>query len=190
MNIMKIKIIKPLISLFAILLSSLSFAHHSSTEFTNVRATLEGQLIQVAWRNPHPSLTFQSSSTEELWSLQLPGTIESLSATGITADSFIIGQSLNIAGLLSGRSDNFLQITNMLLPDGNELILKTGLQPVWTQAVEIMDEALISNNVIASDISNRILINDRLFIILGMFIALISAYFISMFRVKSMRESF
>ena len=190
MNIMKITLIKSLISLLAILLSSLSFAHHSSTEFTNARVEMEGRLIQVSWRNPHPSLTFQSANTGELWNIQLPGTIESLSARGITLNTFVIGQNLNIAGLPSRRLDNFLQVTHVLLPDGKELILKAGSQPVWTQSIEIVNEALIANDVITSDISGNILINDKIFIIFSIFIALMSAFAISTFRVKSLQESF
>ncbi len=116
MNIMKSTLIKPLISLFAIFLSSLSFAHHSTTEFTNTRVEMEGQLVQLSWRNPHPSLTFQSLTTGEFWNIQLPGTIESLSARGITSDSFTIGQSLNIAGQLSGRSENFYKAPMLYFP--------------------------------------------------------------------------
>jgi hypothetical protein len=189
MNITKITLSKSFTLLFAILLSSLSFAHHSSSEFSNANVEMEGQLRQINWRNPHPSLTFQSSKTEELWSLQLPGTIESLSARGISLDSFVIGQSLNISGLISRRSGNLLQLTHVLLPQGNELTLKAGIQPAWAQPNAIETQILVADDFAASELSSNISMTDKIFILFGIFIALVSAYVISTFRVKSLQAS-
>jgi hypothetical protein len=133
---------------FVSLMPSLAMAHHSSSEFTNARVELEGTLLQVSWRNPHPSLTFQLASTGELWNIQIPGTIESLAANNITANSFETGQNINIAGLISTRIDNYIQCTHVLFSNGEELILKQGLQPLWTQATETISQATITNNVI------------------------------------------
>lgn len=133
---------------FFSLMPSLTLAHHSSSEFTNARIELEGTLLQVSWRNPHPSLTFQLASTGELWNIQLPGTIESLRANNITTNSFEPGQNINIAGLISTRIDNYIQGTHVLFSNGEELILKQGLQPLWTQVTETISQAPITNNVI------------------------------------------
>lgn len=144
--------IKTLVAIvFVSLMPSLSLAHHSSSEFSNARVELEGTLLQVSWRNPHPSLTFQLASTGELWNIQIPGTIESLTASNITANSFEIGQTINIAGLISTRTDNYVQGTHILFSNGKELLLKEGLQPLWTQPAETMSQTIATNNVILLD---------------------------------------
>ena len=144
--------IKTLVAVvFAFLMPSLALAHHSSSEFSNAGVELEGTLLQVSWRNPHPSLTFQSASTGELWNIQIPGTIESLTANNITASSFEIGQTINIAGLISTRIENYVQGTHILFSNGEELLLKQDLQPLWTQPAETMSQAIATNNVILLD---------------------------------------
>ena len=154
MHTAKIKntFIKTLVAVvFVSLMPSLAFSHHSSSEFSNARVELEGTLLQVSWRNPHPSLTFQLAGTGELWNIQIPGTIESLTADNITASSFEVGQSINIAGLISTRIENYVQGTHVLFSNGEELLLKQGLQPLWTQPNEIMSQAITTNTMIILD---------------------------------------
>ncbi len=180
---------KLMLSIVAILLSSLSFSHHSPSEFSNSSLEVEGTLVQVRWRNPHPSLTFKSSSTQELWSIQLPGNIASLSADGITKSSFLIGQSLRIAGLESPRSENYMQATNILFPAGNELVVKPGAQALWIDAPKLVNKKLISNELITSATSNTFQINLKMFLILFVFASISSAYLLMPRRNKSAEVS-
>ena len=172
------------------LLPSLGLTHHSSSEFTPTRIELEGTLLQVSWRNPHPSLTFQLSNTAELWNIQIPGTIESLTALGLTASSFEVGQSVNIAGLASNRIENYLQGTNVLFPNGKELVLKQGFQPLWTQAVEVIAEATMAttDEIVLKEPAN-LAINYKLFIILSIFAGSIAVYSLSFFKKKNLQAS-
>lgn len=171
------------------LLPTLVLAHHSSSEFTPARIELEGQLLQLSWRNPHPSLTFQSSNTEELWNIQLPGTIESLSAIGITANSFEVGQNVKIAGLVSNRIENYLQGTHVLFSSGNELMLKPNLQALWTQPVEIINEAASLSDEIILEESANLAISYKFFLILSILIGLTAAYSLKTFKMKNLQAS-
>lgn len=195
MHISKIKksFIKTLVAVLLVsLLPSLGLAHHSSSEFTPTRIELEGALLQLNWRNPHPSLTFQSSSTEKLWNIQLPGTIESLSAIGITANSFEVGQSVKIAGLTSNRIENYLQGSHVLFSNGNELMLKQGLQALWTQPTAILSEAIIAsvaNDTLVIKEPVNLSINSNIFFILSFLIGLISLYGLKSYRTKSLLAS-
>ena len=176
MNITKkyIPSIKSLISILILtLFPALTMAHHSSSEFTNTRIELQGYLIQVSWRNPHPSLTLQLLNTEELWNIQIPGTIESLRANNITENSFEIGQSIKITGLTSSRTVNYLQGTHVLFPNGSELILKKSLQPFWTEPNEILSEKTIVNNVITLEKSTYF---SKFFLMLSISLGLIYVY--------------
>lgn len=185
-----ISFVKTLVAVVLIsLMPTLGLAHHSSSEFTPARIELEGTLLQLSWRNPHPSLTFQSSNTEALWNIQLPGTIESLSALGITADSFEIGQIVNIAGLASNRIENYIQGTHVLFPNGNELILKQGLQPLWTQPVEIISEAAILSDAIIIEESVNFAISNKFFLILSIFFGLTAAYSLKTIKMKNLQAS-
>lgn len=185
-----ISFVKTLVAVVLIsLMPTLGLAHHSSSEFTPARIELEGTLLQLSWRNPHPSLTFQSSNTEALWNIQLPGTIESLSALGITADSFEIGQIVNIAGLASNRIENYIQGTHVLFPNGNELILKQGLQPLWTQPVEIIREAAILSDAIIIEESVNFAISNKFFLILSIFFGLTAAYSLKTIKMKNLQAS-
>jgi len=171
------------------LFPSFGLAHHSSSEFTNTRIELEGTLLQVSWRNPHPSLTFQLSNTGELWNIQIPGTIESLPAIGITASSFKIGQNVNIAGFASSRIENYLQGTHVLFSNGKEVILKQGLQPLWTQPTAIMNEVIITSDTIILEEPVTLAINYKLLIMLSIFAGLLSIYGIKSFKKKSLQAS-
>lgn len=181
---MKNKFLNKIVAIVLVsFLPTLGLAHHSSSEFTAIRIELEGTLLQVNWRNPHPSLTFQSAATAELWNIQLPGTIEALSEKGITANSFEIGQSVKIAGLTSNRIEHYLQGTNVLFSNGSELVLKQGVQPRWTQAVEVLSEVM----PVAEP--TNLAINYKLIIILSLFTASVVTFSLSFFKKKNIPAS-
>ncbi len=175
--------IKTLVAVVIVsLMPSLALAHHSSSEFTNARVELEGTLLQVSWRNPHPSLTFQLASTGELWNIQIPGTIESLTANDITANSFEIGQNINIAGLISARIEYYLQGTHVLFSNGEELVLKQGLQPLWTQPAETISQAITANNVIILKEPINAAFNYKWLLSFSIIAGLLSIYGVITFR--------
>lgn len=187
MKTIKLTFIKALFSMLALLLSSLSFSHHSTSEFSTLRGEMEGRLIQLSWRSPHPGLTFQSASTGALWHVQLPGTIRSLAENGITESSFEIGQTFKVAGLESSRTQNSLQATQLIFADGNAFMLKPDSQSLGAHNLEIVSDAAIADNVMISDLSNYISLSNKLYLLFSAFIALLAAYALLAFRNKPLQ---
>ncbi|MAM70249.1 MAG: hypothetical protein CMP91_03785 [Gammaproteobacteria bacterium] len=178
----KLKIKKALIKILIIYLSaifpSFALAHHAPAEFTNTRIELEGTLLQVSWRNPHPGLNIQLSDTGAMWTVQIPETIRSLTENSITASTFEIGQTIKIVGFTSRQNENFLQGTHVLLPDGQELILQAGLQNFRSQTAESINNITITNGAISEEARPDLSAPIKIFIIFSLFVCLLSmAYF-------------
>ncbi len=48
-------------------------AHHSRAHFSDEISELEGELVEIVWRNPHPGFTLRTvgdDGQEELWSME------------------------------------------------------------------------------------------------------------------------
>lgn len=101
--------------------------HHGpvgSTAFYNTDELiiLEGELVEVFWRNPHVRFglnTVDESGEETFWELET-GVPSQLESGGFTADLFPVGSEVKVAGFVSRHRDDFLGLQNMLLPDGRE----------------------------------------------------------------------
>ena len=61
-------------------------AHHSHAEFASELQVVEGELLSIAWRNPHPAMTLRVSSRGEDQTLQIQvlGNINGLRRDGVT----------------------------------------------------------------------------------------------------------
>ena len=110
-----------------------TFAHHSVNAFfdTTTVSDLEGTLTRIFWRNPHVGFVLLTGGEE--WELE--GTpINSLERSGIHRELFGIGDRVRVAGWPDKRGGNTLFITNLILPDGNELQMTvSNPQPLrWT----------------------------------------------------------
>ena len=128
MDIVKCLFTLTLFSLYAIT----SNAHHSRAEFSGETIELTGELIDINWRNPHPTFKLQESSNlNEIWEIQSYGFIGSLTNQGINAETFQLGQKVTFVGLVSGRRNNLLLGSNVLLPGGLEVVLKYDDFPYW-----------------------------------------------------------
>ena len=113
-------------------------AHHSffGRFDTNASMELEGVVTEVVWRNPHAHITLavadQSSDIE--WDLE-SGSPTLMTRAGIPPDAVEVGQRIRVAAYppLTGRREAFA--TNILLPDGEELLLQTGAAPKFNDEV-------------------------------------------------------
>jgi len=108
--------------LLGIFLPASLTAHHSFVDYdTDDVVELEGELIEVRWRNPHPS--FSVAVQGETWTLDAGGKY-ALERSGINADSFTIGDQVRVAGWRSrSRPNSVMFVTNMLLSDQSELVM-------------------------------------------------------------------
>jgi hypothetical protein len=111
-------------------------AHHSRAEFADDIQVLEGELIQVRWANPHPTFELQisnSDGTEQTLEIQAYGTIYTLSRGGVNENHFTLGEKVQIAGQISTRRENVFLANNMLLENGQEVVLDGGAEPYFNQ---------------------------------------------------------
>lgn len=100
-------------------------AHHSHAEFSNELTVVEGDLLSIAWRNPHPAMTLGVSSggKSETWQVQVLGNINGLRRDGVTGDMFTVGEQVSITGQPSRRRGELLLATHVRFADGSEALL-------------------------------------------------------------------
>jgi hypothetical protein len=69
-------------------------AHHAPVEFElqgNNRVELVGELVEVAWRNPHPrfALSVGRSDGSAVWTIELRGALAHLRRSGVSGDLWV-----------------------------------------------------------------------------------------------------
>ena len=82
------------LTLSILILPAVASAHHSRAEFAAEVQEIEGELVEIAWRNPHPVLTLKvanDAGEEELWNVEGWQSANSLLRKGVTADVFTVG---------------------------------------------------------------------------------------------------
>lgn len=122
--------------LWMVIAPLIASAHHSSAYFAyaDEYTELEGELASVAWTNPHVGLTLTTTGEageEEVWELELPGSLYSHERRGINQNLFREGDRIRVAGHASGRYERHFQATNILLDDGREVIIRERAGPRW-----------------------------------------------------------
>ena len=116
--------------------AGLASAHHSTAEYDrSALRELEGELIEVRWRNPHFVLKLRAEGTggeAQDWELTgLP--ISLLEGAGLTGTLFsvAIGQRVQVAGWAS-RTRASMLVSNVLLPNGEEALFYPQSQLRWS----------------------------------------------------------
>ena len=106
-------------------------AHHSRMEFSrNEIREIEGEVVSVFWRNPHVHVRVRGQDGT-LWDLE-GADIVTLDRRGLPRDVVEAGDWVRAAGFTSTRRDNFLDITNVLLPSGTEAVFSRLSEPRWS----------------------------------------------------------
>ena len=112
------------------------WGHHSMSEFDRaVTLELEGEVVAVSWTNPHVLLwlsTTDENGTEAVWELE-SNAVSAQRRRGLTGDLVEVGQRVRVAGSPSTRRDAYLQVQNVLLPDGVELLLGGAREARWSE---------------------------------------------------------
>ena len=130
-------------------------AHHSTAEYDNNTITeAEGTVVDVLWRNPHVRLTISTENFDgepELWELEGMGVMR-LDRAGIPRDLVTVGTTVRFAGNPSTRRSRHMYVTNVLMPDGQEILLRTTSQPRWSdELVSIRGGSAIDPALAAAD---------------------------------------
>jgi len=115
-----------------ILLAPAASAHHSRAHYTGDLRELQGEVVRMRWGNPHTAVmleTVTEAGEAMTWRIDFLGT------SGLSRETLQVGQRLTLAGLESSQGPGDLLATNVMLPDGNELLLGA-VEPFWSNDLE------------------------------------------------------
>ena len=119
----------------ALLVPAAAAAHHSRTQYDGSEIQeIQGELVSVSWANPHAAFSVRvTSASGEIatWQLESWGSPYVLSRMGVTQDQFVVGSEVRLAGRASTLRPNRFLLTNMLRPDGTEVVLTTEGDKFW-----------------------------------------------------------
>lgn len=119
----------------AALVPAAAGAHHSRTQYDGSEVQeIQGELISVSWANPHAAFSVRVTSASgetATWQLESWGSPYVLSRMGVTQDQFVVGTEVRLAGRVSTLVPNRFLLTNMLRPDGTEVVLTTDGDAFW-----------------------------------------------------------
>ena len=124
-------------------------AHHSRAEFSSEREEIEGKVVEIAWRNPHPILTLSvtnEAGEEELWEVESWSSANSLSRKGVVGDVFEIGQTVRAAVRQSGRRPGMVLGESISLGNGTQAVLRPGYEPVFPGEAVLGNEAKLTES--------------------------------------------
>ena len=122
--------------LSGLLVAQTAQTHHSSLGLYDVDRIIEieGVVTSVRWRNPHPAYTVvvpdQDGEVVE-WNVEVGGAITTLRMRGVTRDVVAAGDRVRIAGEASTRGLPELFAHNILLENGQEVLLGIRATPRW-----------------------------------------------------------
>ena len=110
-------------------------AHHSRSEYEFDELTeLNGTVVSVSWRNPHIEFQLRDSVSGEQWHVEGNSAI-SMNAMGVQPESLRPSMSVRVAGGASVRRPRRMEMTNLLLPDGVEIVISASFEPLWSERV-------------------------------------------------------
>ncbi len=121
----------------------MGLAHHSNAVFYDRQnfGELQGVIIGIIWKNPHVRYSLRvvdESGESELWQLET-NSVNSLSRLGVTKDIVKVGDQIKVYGILSrlGRKD--MRVSNILMVDGNEVMLMPPINDKrrWTSEASV-----------------------------------------------------
>ena len=123
--------------LFSMLLASFGVAaHHSRAAFFDMTKVveLEGEITRVQWRHPHVRYWIQADAGYggAIWEMETtpPSLLERY---GIGPEVLAAGTRVRVAGPPSKVAEHVMEVSHVLLPDGREVLLHTGLPSRWSQ---------------------------------------------------------
>ena len=136
------------------LLPAVTGAHHSRAEFSDVVLEIEGEIVEVGWRNPHPVITVKSADDaglEKHWMIESWQSANSLERKGVPdGNLFRVGDRVTVAGRESMRRPGLVLGTNVRLADGGEVVLRSQGEPHFGGPVVGGIEWSIDGNVVAA----------------------------------------
>jgi hypothetical protein len=111
-------------------------AHHSGSEYDRKTIEITGQLVEVAWQNPHVHFlvrTTDASGKTMTWDIEA-NSLSILRRTDATPENLKVGDTIKVAGAPSRRAANRMWASNILAANGREIVLGPGITPRWATA--------------------------------------------------------
>lgn len=116
-------------------LPALLAAHHSVTAQFDRDNTIEveGEVTSVSWQNPHVRFTVNVAEGGEaaLWIVESTS-VSTLRRMDISARLISVGDRIRVAGNPSRSEAREIYVNNMLLPDGQEVVMSANVAPRWS----------------------------------------------------------
>ncbi len=114
-------------------------AHHGIGAQFDLSQTIEfqGEVRQLIWRNPHVRFTVgvaDANGEESLWVVEAQS-VSMLRQRDITEQLFNVGDQILLAGNPARGGRPEIYATNVLLPDGREVIFAQNAEPRWRDRV-------------------------------------------------------
>jgi hypothetical protein len=110
-------------------------AHHSTAEYDSTQfVEAEGEVTKVLWANPHVRIeisTQRFDGVAEPWLLEGQNPTD-LDRANIPRDIVKVGETVRFAGNASARRERRMYVTNVLLPDNTELVLRANAAVRWS----------------------------------------------------------
>jgi len=135
------------VAIGASLMGSPLSAHHSTAEYDAAKVVeARGEVVSVIWRNPH--VRFQVSTkaidgNEQLWDIE-SADLTRLDRAGLPRDLLKVGDVISFAGNPSTRTERRMYVTNLLVRDGREILLRGNVQARWPNASAVGTEVTFS----------------------------------------------
>lgn len=133
-------------------------AHHSTAEYdASTFVESRGEVVSVIWRNPH--VRFQVSTkaidgNDRLWEIE-SADLTRLDRAGLPRDLLNVGDTVTFAGNPSTRTERRMYVTNLLVADGREILLRGNVQPRWTATGVNTDMVARSSSAAPATAGNR-----------------------------------
>jgi hypothetical protein len=99
-----------------------------------------GVLTAADWQNPHTQLAVTATGedgSEVVWLIESRGASQ-FARAGVSADTFIVGEEVKVAGFPGRRNSTAIFATNILLEDGRELVADNFVEPRWPEGEPIL----------------------------------------------------
>jgi hypothetical protein len=121
--------------LFAVAAASTAAAHHSTAEYDATKVVeAQGEVTKVLWQNPHIRIeisTQRFDGVAQLWLLEGQNPTD-LDRAKVPRDILKAGDTVKFAGNASTRRERRMYVTNVLLPDQTELVLRANAAVRWS----------------------------------------------------------
>jgi hypothetical protein len=104
---------------------------------------IEGDVTALMWRNPHTYMTVRAAAangTVADWEVET-SSLSVLRRQGVV-DTIAVGDHIRMAGYPPVGAKKEIYVRHVLLPDGRELLMDTGLKPRWSARTVGADSVL------------------------------------------------